>query len=289
MEALLSTLILKSKAKLFRLLILFLVVLAFPLQQAQAKTVVLVHGFLSDSQIWKTSGFTRALQKTEYIDGGVYSFNPVGMLIPYPSARAPKNIFYTVELPSQTNLQTQESLLVQYLQQIYSQRQEPLTLVGHSAGGVISRLYLLDPVHMPVNALITIATPHLGTPTANLAYLAGNSPIGMMVSMAGEDALQDSRGLFSDLKEEKPGTFLYWMNHQPHPDIHFASIIRKNESISKPNKFDFIVPPFSQDMNNIWSLKGRSGVAITTDNHALNYKDGLVVVDILKHITSPKK
>jgi len=287
MKALLSTLFLNielnTRATLFKLLLLLSFTLILPLQQAQAKTVVLVHGFLSDAHVWSTSGFIKALHQTGYTNGGVYDFNPMGMLVPYP-VKSTNNVFYSVELPSQTNLQTQEGILLQYLQHIYSQRQEPLTLVGHSAGGIISRLYLLDPMRVPVNGLITIATPHLGTPTANIAHLASNSPIGMMVSMAGEDALQDSRGLFSDLKEEKPGTFIFWMNHQPHPDIHFASIIRKNESISKPNKFDFIVPPFSQDMNNISSLKGKSGVAITTDNHALNYKDGLVVVDILKHI-----
>ena len=283
MSHLLSTLFLNSKTKLLHFIAILLISLVLPLQQAQAKTVVLVHGFLSDSRIWGMSGFTQALQRASYTNGGVFNFNPIGMLVPYP-VKPTKNIFYSVELPSQTNLQTQEGILLQYLQQIYSQRQEPLTLVGHSAGGVVSRLYILDPTHVPVNGLITIATPHLGTPTANIAYLAGNSPIGMMVSMAGEDALQDSRGLFSDLKEEKPGSFLYWMNHQPHPEVHFASIIRKNDSITRPNKFDFIVPPFSQNMNNIWSLKGRSGVAITTENHALNYKDGLIVVDILRHI-----
>ena len=135
-----------------------------------------------------------------------------------------------------------------------------------------------------MNALITIATPHLGTPTANVAHLAGNSPIGMIASMAGGDALQDSRGLFSDLKEEKPYNFLYWMNHQPHPAIYYASIIRKNDSITKPNKFDFIVPPPSQNMNNVWALKNRSRVVLSKDNHSLNGKDGLIVANLLRQL-----
>lgn len=254
-----------------------------PLSALQAKTVVLIHGYLSNASIWNTSGFSQVLARNGFLQGDTYNFNPWGMMVPRPIARH-VNAFYSVELPAQTNLQTQEGILLQYLQHLSAQRQEPLTLVGHSAGGLVARLFLLDPNRTPVNGLITIATPHLGTPTADLAYLAGNSPIGMMFSMAGEDTLHDSRGLLSDLKEEKQGSFLFWMNRQRHPNIHYASIVRKNEDIAKPKQFDFIVPAASQDMNNIWSLRGRSGVAITTNNHALSNKDGLVVLDILKQI-----
>ena len=74
------------------------------------------------------------------------------------------------------------------------------------------------------------------------------------------------------------------MNRQPHPNIHYASIIRINNTITKPASFDFIVPPYSQNMNNIWALKGRSGIAKTTENHFLSDKDGLITLDILKHI-----
>jgi len=266
-----------------RFLFVFSFLVLMPVTALQAKTVVLIHGYLSNASIWKTSGFSQVLARNGFVQGDTYNFNPWGMMVPRPIAPN-LNAFYSVELPAQTNLQSQESILLQYLQHLYAQRQEPLTLVGHSAGGLVARLFLLDPKRVPVNGLITIATPHLGTPTADLAYLAGNSPIGMMISMAGDDTLQDSRGLLSDLKEEKPGSFLFWMNRQPYPNIHYASIVRKNETISKPKKFDFIVPALSQDMNNIWSLRGRSGVAITTENHTLSHNDGLVVLDILKQI-----
>ncbi len=249
----------------------------------QAKTLVLVHGYLSDASIWNTSGFSQVLERNGFVQGGTYNFNPWGMMVPRPIA--PNfNAFYRVELPSQTNLQTQEGILLQYLQHLFAQRQEPLTLVGHSAGGLVARLFLLDPKAVPVNGLITIATPHLGTPTADLAYLANASPLGIVFSMVGEDTLHDSRGLLSDLKEEKQGNFLFWVNRRPYPNIHYASIIRKNETPTQPNKYDFIVPAYSQDMNNVLSLRGRSGVAITTANHTLNHKDGFVVLDILKQV-----
>ncbi len=266
-------------------LILIYCLLFFLSSNAQAKTLVLVHGFMSDGSSWRSSGFTTPLQSAGFKDGGNFSFNQWGMVLPKSKEKVSvtDNIFYTVDLPSKTNLQTQEGLLKQYLQQLYSQRLEPITLLGHSAGGLVSRLYVLDPNHIPLNGLITIASPHLGTPAANVAHLAGNSPIGMMASMVGGGALQDSSGLFSDLKEEKPSNFLYWMNHQRHPDIHYASVIRQNDSTS-PKKFDFVVPAKSQDMNNVWSLRGRSGVALSKSNHSLSGNDGLITVNILHHI-----
>jgi len=249
----------------------------------QAKTMVLIHGFLSDSAHWWKSGFVQPLLRSGWVNGGNYTNSPWGLMVP-TGLDTKANVFVTVDLPSKANLQIQEAVLSQYLQQLYLMRQEPITLVGHSAGGLVGRLYAIDPRHQPINGLITIATPHLGTPAANVASLAGNSPVGIMASFAGLDELRDARGLLSDIKEPRPGTFLGWMNQQPHPDIHYASIIRKNESITRQGSFDYIVPPFSQDMNNVWALKSRSGFALSTTSHALNGEDGRIVVEIMQYI-----
>lgn len=264
------------------ILLIFLSGLLFPVQ-LQAKTLVLVHGFLSGDGYWRTSGFTKPLELAGWKDAGSYNFDQMGMLTPR-NIKLKEDIFITVNLPSEANLQTQETILQQYLQHLYLIRKEPVTLVGHSAGGVVARLSIINKKHIPVNGLVTIAAPHLGTPTANAAYLAGNSPLGMMASMMGERVLQDGRGLFFDLKEERPSNFLYWMNHQPHPNIHYASIIRKNGAVSTPGKYDYVVPAQSQNMNNVWALRNRSGVAFSKDSHSLSGKDGLIVVEILKHI-----
>ncbi len=272
------------KTSLKHIIILFALFLTSNIlfSNVQARTLILVHGFMADSSSWGESGFTKPLEIAGWKYGGGYGYNQWGMMAPR-SLMTKGDIFFSVELPSKANLQIQEGLLLQYLQHLYSKRKESVTLVGHSAGGLVARLYVLDPKHQPVNALITIATPHLGTPAANIAHLAGNSPIGMMASMAGVGSLQDSRGLFSDLKEEKPNNFLYWMNRQSHPNIHYASIIRKNQ-ISSPSQFDFVVPTNSQNMNNIWALKKRSGVALSSESHSISATDGRILLDILKHI-----
>ena len=266
------------KLRLF--LSVFLLFFSF---SVQAKTLVLVHGYMSDGMSWRYSGFTQPLRDTGWQDGGGYGYSPQSMLLPR-KLYLKGNVFFSIELPSQATLQVQASLLARYLSHLYSQRQEPITLIGHSAGGIVSRFYTLDPSRQPINGLITIASPHLGTPAANIAHLAGNSPFGMMASMVGGEELRNSRGLFSDLKEERPYNFLFLMNRQPHPDIHYASIIRINKILASPDNFDFIVPPSSQNMNNVWALRNRSGVAKTTDSHSLSSKDGFVTVDILKHI-----
>ena len=257
--------------------------LILPASFVQAKTLVLVHGFMGSGASWRQSGFTQPLLNAGWKDGGSYGYSPQSMFLPR-GISLKGNVFFTVELPSQANLQIQESLLVRYLEHLYSQRQEAVTLVGHSAGGVVARLYVIDPVHQPINGLITIASPHLGTPMANIAYLAGNSPLGMMASMIGGEELSNARGLFSDLKEEKPYNFLFMMNRQPHPNIYYASIIRINKILASPDNFDFIVPPSSQNMNNVWALRNRSGIAKTTDSHSLSSKDGFITTELLKFI-----
>lgn len=267
----------------FKLRLLLLISLVFLSFSVQAKTLVLVHGYMSDGMSWRQSGFTRPLLNAGWQDGGGYGYSPQSMLLPH-ALYLKGNIFFSVELPSQATLQVQESLLARYLSHLYSQRQETITLIGYSAGGVVSRLHTLNPSRQPINGLITIASPHLGTHTANIAHLVGDSPLGMMASIIGGEELRNSRGLFSDLEEEKPYNFLFSMNRQPHPNIHYASIVRINKTLARPDKFDFIVPPSSQNMNNIWALRNRSGVAQTTDSHSLNGKDGFLAAEILKFI-----
>ena len=264
-----------------QLLLLFSLILS--VFSVQAKTVVLVHGFMSDGMDWRHSGFTHPLRNAGWQDGGGYGYSSQSMLLPR-ALYLKGNVFFTVELPSQATVQVQESLLARYLSHLYSQRQEPITLVGYSAGGIVSRLHTLNPSRQPINGLITIASPHLGTPTANIAHLVGDSPLGMMASIVGGEELRNSRGLFSDLEEEQPYNFLFSMNRQPHPNIHYASIVRINKRLARPDKFDFIVPPSSQNMNNIWALRNRSGVVQTTDSHSLNGKDGFFTAEVLKFI-----
>ncbi|RTZ66992.1 MAG: hypothetical protein DSZ29_01800 [Aquificaceae bacterium] len=249
----------------------------------QAKTIVLIHGYLANGNSWRTTQATRGLLAAGWKDGGNYSYSPQGMK-PAENPIAIPDAFYTVDLPSKAPIEVQARILGQYLDHLYAIRDEPIIFIGHSAGGIVARLYLVTLGHVPARALITIGTPHLGTAVANLALLAGNSPLGMMLDMAGQDDITDSRGLYADLKEAKPNTFLYWLNQQIHPKIPYVSVIRVNPSKRKLTHYDFIVPSESQNMNNVWALRGQSMVYLTPEGHFLSDKDGLFIVDILKRI-----
>ena len=75
----------------------------------------------------------------------------------------------------------QHRYLEQYLDVIRNlYPHESLLLVGHSAGGVLGRLYMVTHPDKPVGVLITIASPHLGTESAEIGVMAGDSPLGWL-------------------------------------------------------------------------------------------------------------
>ena len=247
--------------------------------------MVLIHGYMADGMSWRSTKVTEGLMLAGWKDGGRYSVNQQGMLAAI-NPQAGSDAFFTVDLPSKAPIDVQARILGRYLDHLYAIRNEPFIFVGHSAGGIVARFYLLIPAHVPVSALITISTPHLGTPAANIALSAGDSPIGIMLDIIGQDEFRDSRGLYTDLKEAAPNTFLYWLNRQIYPRIHYVSIVRTNKTKTRLNKVDFIVPLESQNMNNIWSLRGQSLVYLTKESHFLSAKDGEFLVDVLKQISS---
>ena len=102
----------------------------------------------------------------------------------------------TVDLPSEAPLFVQLQVLVpqvEYLRTHHSE--EHLFLAGHSAGGVLARLYMVTHPKVPVAALITIASPHLGTGAAEIGLMAGDSPLGFLAPLVGGSTLNRSQGL----------------------------------------------------------------------------------------------
>ena len=75
-----------------------------------------------------------------------------------------------------------------------------------------------------------------------------------------------------------PGSVLGWLNVQPHPEIEYVSVIR-----TTPNGVpgDWVVPGFSQDMNQVPALHGRSRVVAAPSDHELLPPDGLLIARLL--------
>ena len=163
-----------------------------------------------------------------------------------------------------------------------------MTLVGHSAGGVVARLALVTGGRGQVGRLITIAAPHLGTTRAWQAIeatddsgLLGGLKKWWVKRKVGEQVYEEvrqSRGALADLGPPVPGSLLFWLNNQKHPDIEYVSIIR-SAGYGFPG--DRIVPAYSQDMNQVPALRGRSRAIPVAWGHLLERSDAGLLVRLL--------
>ncbi|MBT3092068.1 MAG: alpha/beta fold hydrolase [Candidatus Thiodiazotropha endolucinida] len=248
----------------------------------QADVAVLVHGYLGSAYSWQHSGVNAALTSHGWQPAGIIT--PRGLL-PAPVGSA-ENKFYTVELPSMGPVGLQADMLRNMLGLVTQQHpEEPIILVGHSAGGVIARMALVQGGVDTPKALITIASPHLGTVRAVEALDETDDPFPISVIkefFTGEiyDVVRDSWAVLLDLVPERPGNLLFWLNRQPHPSIRYVSIVRTGPV----GLGDELVPAFSQDMNNIQALNGRSETRLFSVSHALQPLDGRVLVELLAEL-----
>jgi triacylglycerol lipase len=252
----------------------------------QANVLVLVHGYLANPGSWEQSGINSSLDVQGWKRGGLFSNGPAGVQL-YETENKADNMVYVVDLPAEAPVIIQSDFLLAMLNTIRQKRpDESIIIVGHSAGGVVARMSLIRGGAENVIALITIASPHLGTTRANQALDATNEsgPFGMVKNLFGGsdyDTLKRSRGLLFDLTQPYPGNMLYWLNNQKHPDIKYISVVRLNEVGFAG---DDLVPGYSQDMNNVAALQGRSSVITTPAGHTLVAQDARTIVDILKSI-----
>jgi len=274
----------KLKVPIMKKILLILLLTLNP-TVLSAKTLVLIHGYMEDGMVWRNQGVTLPILQNNWSDGGSFTMRSDGIQNYSRSKSIPlkRDVFYTVELPWTRSIDQQATILRYYLALIYAKRQQAITLVGHSNGGLVARYALVSGENLPINALISIATPHLGSPLAQLANLAHKTPVNELSQLAGNQLLKDSERLFKQLKPEKPSNFLYWLNHQIHPSITYISIIRENTALL-PHKFDYVVPPYSQNMNKIFALRNKSATFSVNKNHSLNSLDGRLINQLIQLI-----
>ncbi|MET0013383.1 MAG: alpha/beta fold hydrolase [Sedimenticola sp.] len=250
---------------------------------AQADMLVLVHGYLGTAHSWEASGINSVLEQNGWQRAGVVHAGPAGIqLVPGPGQQSANKV-YTVELPSIAPLTLQAQQLQAMLRELSARHPgEPLYIAGHSAGGVVARLALVRDPSISANALVTIASPHLGTARAieALEETDGSGPIGWIKDFFGGDlyhTVKHSWGALVELTPAHPGNMLFWLNSQKHPDIAYHSIVRTGPV----GLGDELVPLFSQDMNNVPALKGRSKVQAVSADHSLNPRDGVMLVQVI--------
>jgi triacylglycerol lipase len=277
-----------------RTFIKFLVLLFISItsMNARADVLVLVHGYLASADSWEVTGINTLLDANGWKRGGLISSAPatVAPVLVGPGKDAANKV-YVVDLPAEAPIIVQTDQFMAMLSTIRALHpDESMIIVGHSAGGIVARTALVRGNIQNVKALITIASPHIGTTLANRALKATDES-GMFGGLksffggSGYDTLRRSRGLLFDLAHPYPGSLLYWLNAQQHPDINYVSVVRLD-----PVGFagDELVPGYSQDMNNIPAIQGKSSVIITPAGHTLVAEDGTTLLQILNELYATK-
>lgn len=271
------------------ILSIFVLLTTFVSTSLRADVLVLVHGYLASPSSWEQSGINAQLDAQGWRRGGIFASGPTGLQLFESDSRDADNTVYVVDLPSEAPVVVQSDLFLGMLNTIrQKQPDESMIIVGHSAGGVVARMSLIRGGAENVTALITIASPHLGTTRAEQALDATDEsgPFGVVKNIfggSGYDTLKRSRGLLFDLTRPFPGNMLYWLNSQTHPDIEYISVVRLNP-VGLAG--DDLVPGFSQNMNNVPALQGRSAVITTAAGHTLVPQDASTILAALKSLDS---
>ncbi|MBK1717009.1 hypothetical protein CKO27_04950 [Thiocystis violacea] len=253
------------------------------------RILVLVHGYLGDSATWRQSGALAVLEQAGWKVAGNWRSTPYGVWLE-PSANPPGEFaIHTVDLPSTAPLMEQARLLGGMLGAIaQGHPTDSVDLIGHSAGGVVARLALVNYGAGRVTRLITIAAPHLGTERATQALeatddrgLFGGVKRWLVERQVGEDiyhTVQSSRGALVDLAPPMPGNLLYWLNARQHPDIHYVAVIRGG-GYGMPG--DQAVPAASQDLRRVFALNQRADIRVVPGDHLLSRQDGLLLSELV--------
>jgi triacylglycerol lipase len=272
---------------LHKLIALLLLIGLFTTATARADVLLLVHGFQGNVMSWERAGVSPLLQQFGWKRAAVLIATPVGIqAIPMKWQNADNKVVFLqqnteIPLTGQANVVT---AALRWINDRYPT--EPIIVVGHSLGGVSARLAMVLNGEKNVKALITIASPHLGTVLAyrGLDEINDPFPINMMKEFFGGstyDTLKRSRGLLRDIVPEVPGRILHWLNTRQHPPIRYFSIVR-----SSPNGMlgDPIVSGQSQDMANVQAIGNRSTRVIEGFTHWLTVLDGYALINILDQL-----
>lgn len=273
---------------------IFVLILLNSVSLAKSEILILVHGWSANANTWIQSGVVANLAANGWENAGLVISLP-NYQIKYIAAygkNARKKV-YQVDLPAEAPIAIQASHLlaeINFIHMLYPA--ETINIAGHSAGGIVARLAILQKNKLPISSLITIASPNLGTHRAVEALdLVHEKPVFcpgpglefVKTMFAGNNYnyIKYSQNVLIDLQPENNNNLLGWLNKQTHPNIKYHSIIRFKPGLSG----DELVPGFSQDLNQVSSLRGKANSYFTQTGHSLNPADGTLLANILNNKT----
>ena len=254
-------------------------------QTAKADILLLVHGFQSDMLTWQRAGIITILEKHGWVKTDYLMATPEGIVPLHTPEKIPEKKIVSLQLPSDIQLRVQANMFTAALHYLADQYpDDKVIIVGHSLGGLTARLSLVKNGVFQVKALITIASPHLGTNLAMIGMheLNDNFMVKMVKRMFGGgqyQMLERSAPVIYDILPEQPGNMLYALNRQPHPNIKYTSVVRtyKNGQLGDP-----IVPGYSQDMHSVAAIRRASTRIIQGSKHELTAQDAYSILNALE-------
>ena len=263
--------------------------LVFASPASAGRILVLVHGYLGDFASWRQNGVLPVLEQAGWKAAGNWQSTRSGVRLEPVGPPAGEFAVYTVDLPSTAPLMEQARFLGGMLAAIAQRHPtDRVDLIGHSAGGVVARLALVNYGAGTVARLITIAAPHLGTERASEALdatddsgLFGGIKRWYVKRKVGADmyrTVQSSRGVLADLAPPVPGNLLYSLNARPHPDIVYIAVVR-GAAYGLPG--DQVVPAPSQDLRRVPALNGLASIRVMAGDHQLSWQDGLLLAELV--------
>lgn len=259
---------------------------------ARGDVMLLIHGYLSNVAVWQQSGVVPVLQQFGWRPAAVLLGAPEGLIpVPLQGADADDKLVF-LQLDTRAPLIPQSNVVISALRWIQDRYpDEDIILVGHSLGGLVGRLALVRGGAGKVKALITIASPHLGTGLAYEGLEATDDPwfLRMMKEFfIGKEYrwVRQSRWMLRDILPPLPGRLLYWLNTRRHPDIAYYSVVRTSINGILGDR---VVPGFSQDMANVPAIGARSKRVIEGFSHFLSLLDGYTLVNIVDELRQQKK
>lgn len=248
---------------------------------ATADTLVLVQGYLGNAGSWRFSGIVPLLHQRGWVDAGHIFVAPDGRLVSTLPTPKSENRLYTLDLPTEAPIALQAQVLCANIAEVARRHPgEKISVAAHSAGGVVARFEMVTNPRTQISTLVTIASPHLGTSTAEVGSMIGNSPLSWFAPFFGAGTINRSQVLYRDLWRDGPFTMLGWLNRQPHPKARYVSVIRTAD-VRAPYAGDSVVAGWSQDMNVVPALAGRAERYVSPGDHGLRTDDGLLIADLL--------
>ena len=258
---------------------------------ASADVLVLIHGYMGSPDSWEESHVNDILSDNGWQRGGVIvpdirQFYPDRALS--QSGTKAQNILYMVDMPWTRPLDEQTDYLKVAMDRILSMRpDEKITLIGHSAGALTARLWLVQLYDPAVVRMVSIAAPNLGTARAIDALDLTDptfAPFDAVRNIFGGElynTVRHSRELVYDFTppSRRNPNILYWLNQQTHPDIEYIAIVREDR---RGRDKDWLISANSQDLNNVPALRGKAKTYIVPQRHPLSYQDGVLLASLIK-------